>query len=49
MAIPPFGSGNVSILTVEAVIHDHLKWHPLFTDEELEICRERLKDYGYLP
>jgi hypothetical protein len=34
-------------LTVEAVIIDHPKWHPLFTDEELAICRERLMAYGY--
>lgn len=36
-------------LTVEAVIHDNPKWHPLFTDEELAICARRLTDYGYLP
>jgi len=35
-------------LTVEAVIHENPKWHPLFTSEELEICRKRLKDYRYL-
>jgi hypothetical protein len=34
-------------LTVEAVIHDNAKWHPLFTNEELAICRDRLRDYGY--
>ena len=26
-------------LTVEAVIFDDLRWHPLFSQEELEICR----------
>ena len=35
-------------LTVEAVIHDNPKWHPLFTREELDICVKRLRDYGYL-
>ena len=35
-------------LTVEAVIHDNAKWHPLFTSEELNICSQRLVDYGYL-
>jgi hypothetical protein len=34
-------------LTVEAVIHDHPKWHPLFTQEELSICKKRLIDYNY--
>jgi len=36
-------------LTVEAVILKEEKWHPLFTAEELEICRKRLKEYGYPP
>ena len=36
-------------LTVEAVIVEEPKWHPLFTAEELEICRSRLKEYGYPP
>lgn len=35
-------------LTVEAVIHDNPKWHPLFSAEELAICTKRLKDYHYL-
>ena len=35
-------------ITVEAVIHDDQKWHPLFTAEELAICRKRLKDYQYI-
>ena len=34
-------------LTVEAMILTETKWHPLFTAEELEICRKRLKEYGY--
>ncbi len=36
-------------LTVEAVIHDNPKWHPLFTEEELAICKKRLTDYEYFP
>jgi len=35
-------------LTVEATIIDHPKWHLLFTDQELAICRQRLTAYGYL-
>lgn len=34
-------------LTVEAVITDTDKWQPLFTEDELAICRSRLEDYGY--
>jgi hypothetical protein len=34
-------------LTVEAVILEEAKWHPLFTAEEIETCRKRLADYGY--
>lgn len=36
-------------LTVEAVIHDNAEWHPLFTQDELNICISRLTDYQYLP
>jgi hypothetical protein len=36
-------------LTAEAVIVEEEKWHPLFTAEEIEICRKRLRDYGYPP
>lgn len=36
-------------LTVEAVIFDNPRWHPLFTPEELEICRRRLVEYLYEP
>ena len=32
-------------LTVEAVIHDNPKWHPLFTQEDLAICARRLREY----
>jgi hypothetical protein len=35
-------------LTVEAVVHDNLKWHPLFTDSELAVCTSRLLDYEYI-
>jgi hypothetical protein len=34
-------------LTVEAVILEEARWHPLFTADELEICRQRLRSYGY--
>lgn len=34
-------------LTVEAVIHDNPKWHPLFSEEELAICKKRLMEYEY--
>ena len=36
-------------LTVEALILDNGKWQPLFSVEELAICRKRLKQYEYLP
>jgi len=36
-------------ITVEAVIHNNSKWHPLFTPSELEICTARLKKHGYPP
>jgi len=36
-------------LTVEAVILQEAKWHPLFTAEEIEVCRKRLAGYGYPP
>ena len=35
-------------LTVEAMILDSPRWHPLFTADELSICKRRLSDYGYL-
>jgi hypothetical protein len=34
-------------LTVEAIILNNSKWHSLFSEEELDICRKRLADYGY--
>lgn len=36
-------------LTVEAVIFDDPRWHPLFSVEELGICRKRLIEYRYHP
>ena len=35
-------------LTVEALIYENDKWHPLFTAEELAICESRLRKYEYL-
>lgn len=34
-------------LTVEALIFDNPKYHVLFTDEELRIVQDRLRDYRY--
>jgi hypothetical protein len=36
-------------LTVEAMIVENSKWHPLFTSDELEKARRRLAEYGYKP
>ena len=35
-------------LTVEALISENQKWHPLFSADELAICRKRLTQYGYV-
>jgi len=35
-------------LTVEPVIHDDPKWHPLFTQGDLAICATPLREYRYL-
>ena len=35
-------------LTVEALVNDNPKWHPLFTGDDLTICTKRLKEYRYL-
>ena len=35
-------------LTVEAVIYDNPKWHPLFSPDDLAICEKRLREYEYL-
>ncbi len=34
-------------LTVEALIHDHAEYHPLFTAAELATARRRLQEYQY--
>jgi hypothetical protein len=34
-------------LTVEALIQDHPEYHALFTPEEREIARRRLREYKY--
>ena len=36
-------------LTVEAMVVESLKWHTLFTSEELQKARQRLVQYGYRP
>ena len=35
-------------LTVEALISDNENWQPLFSAEEIAICRKRLKQYEYV-
>lgn len=35
-------------LTVEAMVLETEKYHSLFTKDELDICRKRLKEYKYL-
>jgi hypothetical protein len=34
-------------LTVEAEVYENKTWHPLFTPEELEKAKTRLKKYRY--
>jgi hypothetical protein len=36
-------------VTMEAVIVENQKWHPLFTQEEIETAKKRLSDFGYEP
>ncbi|WP_439472500.1 hypothetical protein [Brevundimonas sp.] len=36
-------------LTVEAVVVENDRWHPLFTSDELERARKRLRAYRYTP
>lgn len=36
-------------LTVEALVIEDERWHILFTDEELNRARKRLKEYQYDP
>lgn len=35
-------------LTVEALIYETPKWHPLFSVDEIAICRKRLRQYEYI-
>ncbi|MCG8477245.1 MAG: hypothetical protein MI784_17400 [Cytophagales bacterium] len=35
-------------LTIEAMIINSKKFHSLFTEEEIHIRSQRLKDYGYI-
>ena len=34
-------------LTVEAAVVENVRFHTLFDKEDIEVCRKRLKDYGY--
>ena len=34
-------------LTIEAQILENEEWHSLFSEEELKMCKNRLRDYGY--
>lgn len=34
-------------LTVEAVILENTEFHSLFSERQLQTCRERLREYGY--
>ena len=34
-------------LTVEAMVLETKKYHSLFTEDELQVCAKRLKDYNY--
>lgn len=36
-------------LTVEAVVVENAQWHSLFTPDELEKARKRLRDFRYVP
>jgi hypothetical protein len=36
-------------LTVEAMVVENPKWHPLFTDEEIKKAKRRLRQYEYQP
>jgi hypothetical protein len=35
-------------LTVQAMVHDDGRWHPVFTPDEPAIGKRRLSDYGYV-
>lgn len=34
-------------LSVEALVADHVEWHPLFSPADIDGARRRLRDYGY--
>jgi hypothetical protein len=34
-------------LTVEALVVEHSEWHDLFTEQELNRAKRRLRDYGH--
>jgi hypothetical protein len=36
-------------LTVEAMVVEDKRWHPLFTSSEIERASARLKEYRYKP
>lgn len=36
-------------LTVEAVVYENRKWHPLFSQDEIANCLKRLTEYKYSP
>lgn len=36
-------------LTVEALVVEEQRWHPLFTEDELAKAKKRLISYGYPP
>ena len=36
-------------LTVEAMVVESAQWHPLFSADELDRARKRLRQYGYQP
>lgn len=36
-------------LTVEALVVENPRWHPLFTPQEIDRARHRLAQYGYRP
>jgi hypothetical protein len=35
-------------LTVEALVLENSEYHALFSVQELQICRKRLVEYGYM-
>ena len=43
-----FERGRID-LTVEALVVENARWQPLFTPEELDRARKRLKAYDYSP